>query len=322
MRISFVFGALMVMAISGCGDHLSSAGGSHNNEVIATSATTSTRVEQVRKEVMTMSNAFLAEVLSKGAAGATEYILDLHSARVIEAMAREAGLAEESRMQTLIEQKTRQILVTEYLKRVADDIEPIEDEAILQDRYEAKREAFKRDAARKVSHILVADSPRPGNEIACSVDQQLRGAAERLEDVKDALAGGKPFDEVARAMSDDPASASKGGVMDVWITRDARMDPEFVERVFQLTEVGSRSEPFQTRFGFHVIQLDEVRQAEFLPFAEARPALEQELTREREKSAMDLLVAKSYPDPKAIKSETLLDILREEAQRRNKEGQQ
>ena len=59
------------------------------------------------------------------------------------------------------------------------------------------------------------------------------------------------FSEVARRESEDPGSASKGGMLP-WFGR-GRMVPEFENVAFEL-ENGAISEPFQTSYGFHIIK--------------------------------------------------------------------
>lgn len=94
----------------------------------------------------------------------------------------------------------------------------------------------------KVRHILI--SP---NEI---IDDET--AKQRLNDALEKLQNGEDFGELAKLMSDDPGSASNGGEMD-WSGPDTFV-PEF-EEVIKNTETGAISEPFRTRFGWHIVEV-------------------------------------------------------------------
>lgn len=94
----------------------------------------------------------------------------------------------------------------------------------------------------KIRHILV--SP---NEV---IDSET--AKQRLEDAVERIKGGENFGEVAKLLSDDTGSANDGGEMD-WAGPGTYV-PEF-EQVANALEMGVVSEPFQTRFGWHVLEV-------------------------------------------------------------------
>jgi peptidyl-prolyl cis-trans isomerase SurA len=94
----------------------------------------------------------------------------------------------------------------------------------------------------KIRHILV--SP---NEV---IDSET--AKQRLEDAVERIKGGEDFGEVAKLLSDDTGSANDGGEMD-WAGPGTYV-PEF-EQVANALEIGVISEPFQSRFGWHVLEV-------------------------------------------------------------------
>lgn len=93
-----------------------------------------------------------------------------------------------------------------------------------------------------VRHILVTP-----DEI---IDDET--AKQRLEDAIERIKGGEDFGEVAKLLSDDPGSANEGGEMG-W-TNPGTFVPEF-EEVANGLEIGAMSEPFRSRFGWHVIEV-------------------------------------------------------------------
>jgi peptidyl-prolyl cis-trans isomerase SurA len=93
-----------------------------------------------------------------------------------------------------------------------------------------------------VRHILVTP-----NEI---IDDET--AQQRLEDALEKIADGQEFGELAKLLSDDPGSANSGGEMD-WSGPGTFVE-EF-EEVVDATEIGSVSEPFRSRFGWHIVEV-------------------------------------------------------------------
>ena len=93
-----------------------------------------------------------------------------------------------------------------------------------------------------VRHILVTP-----NEI---IDDET--AKQQLEDALEKLADGEDFGELAKLMSDDPGSANNGGEMD-W-SGPGTFVPEF-EEVVDASEIGEISDPFRSRFGWHVVEV-------------------------------------------------------------------
>ncbi len=94
----------------------------------------------------------------------------------------------------------------------------------------------------KVRHILVTP-----NEI---IDDQT--AKQRLEDAIERINGGEDFGEIAKLLSDDTGSANEGGEMD-WAGPGTYV-PEFEEVVNNL-QPGIISEPFRSRFGWHILEV-------------------------------------------------------------------
>ena len=87
---------------------------------------------------------------------------------------------------------------------------------------------------------------------------------------------GTPFAELARKLSDDPATRESGGELGVFPR--GRMDPAFEAAAFAL-ETGQVSEPVETSSGFHLIQLDERQDADKRSYEEVRKELAAELLR-------------------------------------------
>lgn len=94
----------------------------------------------------------------------------------------------------------------------------------------------------RVRHILITPDQ--------IIDEET--AKQRLEDAHERILGGEDFGEVAKLMSDDPGSANEGGEMG-W-TSPGEFVPEF-EEVANTAEIGVLSDPFRSRFGWHILEV-------------------------------------------------------------------
>ena len=99
----------------------------------------------------------------------------------------------------------------------------------------------------KARHILIKPS------VILSDNRAQQMLSEFRQQVQ---AGEKSFDELAREHSADPGSASRGG--DLGWSRPDRYAPEFKQTV-QTIEQGVISEPFQTQFGWHIVEVTDRR---------------------------------------------------------------
>ena len=145
---------------------------------------------------------------------------------------------------------------------VAKDI-PV-NEAELQSYYEQNKERFGTKEERRARHILIA---APVSESAAERDKAKAKAQEllaRLKKEPDAFA------EVAKKESQDPGSAPQGGELG-WVTRGALVKP-FEDVLFGLKK-GEISPVVETEFGYHIIQLEDIKPGVVPPFAQVRDKL-------------------------------------------------
>ncbi len=89
---------------------------------------------------------------------------------------------------------------------------------------------------------------------------------------------GADFAELATTHSDDEGSAARGGDLDYF--GRGQMVPEFEEVAFSL-EPGAISELVQTQFGFHIIMVEDKREAGTRPLDEVRDQIVEQLTQQK-----------------------------------------
>lgn len=106
-----------------------------------------------------------------------------------------------------------------------------------------------------------------------AAEEDRNRARQEIEKIADRLAAGEDFAELARQESEDPGTAPKGG--DLGSIHRGEMVPSFEEAAFSL-QPGQTSEVVETRFGFHLIRVDEKKT---IIFEEARETIRQALER-------------------------------------------
>ncbi len=103
----------------------------------------------------------------------------------------------------------------------------------------AERHVIKQTHAQ---HILIKT-----NEVISSND-----ARSRLRMLRSRILNGADFNELARANSNDPGSAFKGGDLG-WLGPGDTIPP--FEKSMDALSVAEISEPFETQFGWHIVQV-------------------------------------------------------------------
>ncbi len=152
---------------------------------------------------------------------------------------------------------------------VRDQVELGEDE--IRSRFEQVRDRYTTEETRVAGHILVAVRDDADDDAVEAARARIDEARERLED-------GESFAEVAEDVSDDGSSARRGGSLGE-IERGIYGDA-FDDALFDLEE-GAISDPVRTEFGFHLIQLEEIRGGGDVELDDVRAEIEADLIEER-----------------------------------------
>jgi peptidyl-prolyl cis-trans isomerase D len=151
---------------------------------------------------------------------------------------------------------------------------PPADEAALRERYDQEKGRFVEPEQRLTSHILI--------KVAADADAATQKAAEaKAQDLLKQVRAGGDFAALARQHSED-ASKDAGGDLG-WVAQNGQMVEPFEDAVFA-TAGGQVAGPVKTEFGWHLIQVREIKPGSTIPFEQARPELERlvaETARER-----------------------------------------
>jgi peptidyl-prolyl cis-trans isomerase C len=104
------------------------------------------------------------------------------------------------------------------------------------------------------------------------------------------LKKGAKFEDLAKK-SKDTGSAQSGGDLD-WNTPQTFVK-EFSEAMVKLEKGKTTETPVKSQFGYHVIRLEDVREAKAPPLEQVRPQIQQELERHRVQALQQSLRTKA-----------------------------
>ena len=90
--------------------------------------------------------------------------------------------------------------------------------------------------------------------------------------------GGK-FEDIAKKESKDPGSGANGGDLD-W-ANPSNYVKEFSEALTGLQKGKMTETPVKTQFGYHIIRLDDIRDAKLPKFEEVKPQVAQQMQQQR-----------------------------------------
>ncbi len=147
-----------------------------------------------------------------------------------------------------------------------DGIEVPDMTALAAERYQTEKDKYALvPEERYSSHILLLCEPG-----ACDRDARRIEARKILDELK----AGADFRELAGKYSEDPGSKDKGGQFDKWLKMgEPNVAPHYVGAVYELKEVGDYSDIVDTRYGLHIVRLDDVRPAHHKPYEEVKDAI-------------------------------------------------
>ena len=90
---------------------------------------------------------------------------------------------------------------------------------------------------------------------------------------------GGSFEELAKKASKDPASGANGGDLD-WAAAGSYV-PEFSDAMVKLAKGQMTDAPIKSQFGFHIIRVDDVREAQLPKLDEVKPQISQQLQQQK-----------------------------------------
>jgi peptidyl-prolyl cis-trans isomerase D len=164
--------------------------------------------------------------------------------------------------------RTRERVRVQYLELDAAKLKVDQkvDEEQLKALYAEHHDRYVTPERRHARHILIAFKSNSAADVAAAHARALA--------IEKRLDKGADFAELAKKLSDDPASAPQGG--DLGTFGRGIMVPEVDAAVFSM-KVGERSKPVKSQYGYHIIELLGIVPQVVKPLGQVRGELVNEL---------------------------------------------
>lgn len=182
---------------------------------------------------------------------------ELINREIILQEANRTGMTKKPELQAELDLVRQTVIVQAYLRDWAQK-HPVND-ADIQKEYDRAR-AQTGSTEYKARHILVSTEDEAKNLIA-----EIRKGAK--------------FEELAQKSSMDEGTRPRGGDLD-WNVPGI-FDKAFGDALVKLEKGKMTEAPVRTRFGFHIIRLEDVRAVNFPALAQVKPQIQQRLTQQR-----------------------------------------
>jgi peptidyl-prolyl cis-trans isomerase D len=172
---------------------------------------------------------------------------------------------EDFRVPEMVKVKYISFVPKDFEKRVNITKEEIEEY------YQTDPEQFFEPHQVKARHILL----KLEKDISQEKEEKVRNKA---KDILEKLKRGESFEKLAREFSKDTATAEKGG--DLGYFKKGQMVKPLEETAFSL-KPGETSSPIKTKYGYHIIRVEDIKQARTKPLEEAQEVIENDLKKEK-----------------------------------------
>ncbi len=183
-------------------------------------------------------------------------------------MAKKSKYDNNKNVQEQLENIKKQVMVAQFLK---DKIESKIKVSAKDSKkyYDDNKDTFKKDDQVKARHILVATE-------------------KEAKEVLGKLKAGESFQALAKEYSMDPGSKANGGDLG-WFAKGQMVKP-FETAAFALKKGEYTKEAVQTQYGFHIIMVEDKKDAEQLEYKEVSEEIENYLKQNAQKEALDALL--------------------------------
>jgi parvulin-like peptidyl-prolyl isomerase len=160
----------------------------------------------------------------------------------------------------------RSVLINLYKERFKETLEIPDMLAVAEEKFKANKEKYAAVAeTRESSHILFKCNTRE-----CSRDDKRKIANEVLI----MLRKGEDFEKLVDKYSEDPGTKSRKGSLGKAIALgEPHVIGEYTLGVFSIAKMGEYSDIVESKFGFHIIRLDSIKEKMYLSFDTVKPKL-------------------------------------------------
>ncbi|MEW8507340.1 MAG: peptidylprolyl isomerase [Candidatus Thiodiazotropha sp.] len=207
--------------------------------------------------------------------------------------AEELGLEDHPDVQYEIQRARLRALVKARMDQFSGaELTESDQEILAKEYWHTHQSEFKTKSKRALSHILITLRGRGEDEAAAVAEQIHKKLVEKPES----------FEALVEEFSEDPGSKKRKGSLG--LAESDRFVPEFSKAAFSLKAVGDISEPVKTRYGYHLIRVDEIVAEKMHSYDEVKDTVRekavQDYVKSRQQQHLTSLQASSnrkiYPD--------------------------
>ncbi len=199
--------------------------------------------------------------------GKGKFLDELIKKELVYQYAKKMRLHNDKEYMDKVDEFKKMTLVTMILKKEIEE-KMMLDDAIVKEFYDKNSDKFRIGTEIKASHILV------------KTEDEAKNIASKLK-------SGSKFSKLAKTLSIDKASGAKGGELGYF--GRGKMVPEF-ERAALSLKPGELSDPVNTRFGYHIIRLEDIKEGKLASFEQSAESIKKQLAAEKQKALFDTFV--------------------------------
>jgi len=207
--------------------------------------------------------------------------------KLVAERARRAGLDQDEPTKLLLMFIRHQVLFQAYMNNLQKNMDKLVTDADVEAYYNEHKNEFEEVRAR---HILIGTGEAGGGEADEGKKPLTKDEARsKAQSLLDRIRKGEDFAKLAQENSDDPGSKDKGGDLD-FFSKGAMVKP-FDDTAFAL-KPGEMSDLVETEFGFHIIKVEERREAN-ISDPQTRQKITQKLQQEKFEKEVERITGSS-----------------------------
>jgi len=188
-----------------------------------------------------------------------------------------AALLDKTMMDVELNEFRKEMLISRYFEKYLND--KVSDQA-LQNYYSANQTNYAENKIH-VQHVMVRTNKN-------MTDTERKAKLTTVQEAYSKIKAGKDFASIAKDYSEDTISSKKGGDLG-WIKQGA-IDKVFSEKVFVMKK-GDISEPFETKFGYHIVKVIDSPATVKRPFEAVKGDIRYQLRNQSKQAELERLVS-------------------------------
>jgi len=259
-----------------------------NSKVLATIDNEKITIEEFNKDLDKIPVNMKMIVATQS--GKKNYLDKMIIKKLLLREAKKENIEKEKEFQDRLNEIKEQLVLETLLKKKINLDSQITEED-MKKYYEKNKETFKREREINTRHILL-------------------NTEEEARQIKDKLAKGEDFAELARRYSIDPSAKASGG--EIGFHPKGSLLPEYEDAAFKLKKVGQTSGIVKTKFGYHIIKLEGIKPPSYVPYEEVKDYIKQKLAQEKQTQALEKYITDLKQSAKITINEDLLKDARPE----------